>query len=61
MTQFGKVCLRRGNNIEAPETLIRKIVRTSHLPSQITLTFHQFRIACIDLDRRVYTTKRSTA
>ena len=37
MTNYGKVCRRRGNNIEAPETLIRKIVRTSHLPSQITL------------------------
>ena len=33
-------------------------VRESHLPGQITLIFRQFRIGRIDLDRRVYTTKK---
>ena len=34
-------------------------VRESHLPGQITLIFRQFRIGRIDLERRVYTMKRS--
>lgn len=37
----------------------RIAVRESHLPGQITLIFRQFRIGRIDLERRVYTMKRS--
>ena len=33
-------------------------IRESHLPGQITLLFRQFRIARIDVERRVYTLKR---
>ena len=41
-------------------TLCKHIaVRESHLPGQITLIFRQFRIGRIDLERRVYTMKRS--
>lgn len=34
-------------------------VRNSHLPGQITIVFRKFRIARIDLDKRVYTLKRA--
>ena len=34
-------------------------VRRSHLPGQITLIFRQFKIGRIDLDNRVYTSRRA--
>lgn len=34
-------------------------IKRSHLPGQITLLFRQFRIGRIDVERRVFTTKRA--